>query len=109
MPVGDPRYADSLYSLVRRSVDVTTMSAPEVIALMASAMTSVDGFGRLAGVEKKQAVIEVLSRILFEIPADREGREELIAAVMLLAPPMIDLVVATARRASPKCAGCVVG
>jgi hypothetical protein len=96
----EPLYASALYATIKQTADITQLSAPEIVTLVASSVIGAEQFANLAGAAKKRVVLRVIAMLLDEIPADRADRAMLRDAVKLLAPSIIDTLVAVAKAAA---------
>lgn len=86
---------DRLYDQVRRAIDTKAITTASVINIVTATMVAVESVGTATGPHKKALALHVIARLLDEIPA--EDRDAIKAAVLLLAPSIIDTVVAATK------------
>lgn len=93
----EPLYASTLYMSIKQTANIAQLSAAEIITLVAMSVSGADRFNNLSGPAKKRVVLHVIAMLLAELPAEHAQVRD---AVTLLAPAMIDMLVAVAKAAA---------
>ena len=78
---------------VKKAVDLQTITPESIFKMLMSVMGLVERQKQLSGPQKKQAVIDVVNRLVDEIPAEAEEKAAIMSAIQLLLPSLIDTIV----------------
>jgi hypothetical protein len=101
----EQKYADILFATIKESSDITNLSAPKIVSLVAMSVVGANSFEALPGPSKKAVVLRVIDMLIDTIPADATDRASIMLAVELLAPPMIDALVAASKAGAAAATG----
>lgn len=93
----EQQLADQLYDQVKRSIDTKTVTVASVINIVTTTMDAVERLGVATGPQKKELVLHVIGRLADEIPAEKEDKLAIKNAITLLAPSIIDSIVAASK------------
>lgn len=88
--------ADRIYAAVKSSIRTKKVTVASATAMMGVAMAEVEKVRGLSGMEKKELVIYVISKLLDEIPINQADRDDIKAIVTGMLPSVIDAVVSAA-------------
>jgi hypothetical protein len=89
--------ADQVYDRVKSAIGTKRVSVASVTIMLTAAVAEVEKLPGLTGMQKKDLVVHVVSRLTDEIPADQEDRAAIRGAVALLLPHLVDALVAAAN------------
>jgi hypothetical protein len=104
------RRTNQLYDSVKRLVDAQTITVASVVGTLTTIMVEIESLGGLTGPQKKAAAMQVLNRLIDEMPADAEEVPLIRGAVALLGPTIIDNLIAASKgqiavNIAGRCAG----
>lgn len=88
-----------IYTSVLRTIRTRKISAADLVIVATSTMSIVQRYPRLSGQQKKQLVVEVLTKVVDDsdlLPADQE--QAALMFIQFTLPPMIDVVVDAYRH-----------
>ena len=88
---------DELYAGVKKSINMKTASGEDIINILTLTMEAVEKMKIKSGPQKKALVLHVIDKLVDEIPESNKNKSTIKTAVKLLAPGMIDTIVATSR------------
>jgi hypothetical protein len=98
-PPPPPDYAALLYERVKATIRDGVLTPTSAVVMLTTAMAQVEAFAGMGGPEKKSLVLDLVDRLLGEIPVAQADGDAIRAAVRLLLPAVVDAVVAAAGGA----------
>lgn len=107
---------DQACAAVQKAIATKQITAATIMSLLTTAMTEVEKIAGLTGAQKKELVVQVVDRLIDEIPGSTD-KSAIKAAADLLLPGVIDVVVDAANgnlglgqpaggAGAAPCAGC---
>lgn len=90
---------EELYSLAKWALNEKegVISITNVINLVTSTMESAERFRDISGPQKKEVVVNVLDKLVEEIPATQDDKPAIQYSIKLLLPNIIDSIVSATK------------
>ena len=88
---------DNMYTLLKNAIVDKTINASSIMGLVASAMKVVQGFPELIGPEKKDIVINLIRRVISDLPLDELDRENIKMFIDFTLPSVIDNIISATK------------
>ena len=93
----EQQLVDQLYEQVKTTIDTKVITAASAVNIITATMAMVESMCAAPGPQKKALVLHIIDRLVDEIPAEREDKLAIKNAIALLAPSIIDSIVAVSK------------